>query len=63
MSAIAILSPNDHAHRWLIDAPNGPTSVGRCKVCRAEKTFRNWLEEIDFINETTVRATGSRVAA
>lgn len=39
----------DHMHRWRIDEPNGPTSTGICKVCGAEKTFRNWLPDMDFI--------------
>ncbi|MEX2081066.1 MAG: hypothetical protein WEC33_05575, partial [Dehalococcoidia bacterium] len=39
----------DHAHRWRIDEPNGPVSLGTCKVCGAEKEFRNWLSDGDFI--------------
>jgi hypothetical protein len=39
----------DHLHRWRIDEPNGPTSTGTCKVCGAEKTFKNWLSDMDFI--------------
>jgi hypothetical protein len=38
-----------HAHRWRIEEPNGAFSLGVCKVCGAEKQFRNWLEETDFI--------------
>jgi hypothetical protein len=38
-----------HAHRWRIEEPNGPFSLGVCKICGAEKQFRNWLEETDFI--------------
>lgn len=29
-------------HHWLIDSPNGRTSRGRCKVCGAERDFRNY---------------------
>jgi len=39
----------DHKHRWRIAEPNGPVSVGTCKVCGAEKEFRNWLSDMDFI--------------
>jgi hypothetical protein len=39
----------DHAHRWRIPEPNGPVSTGSCKVCGAEKEFRNWLSDMDFI--------------
>ncbi|MGE5597208.1 MAG: hypothetical protein ACM3S1_14385 [Hyphomicrobiales bacterium] len=39
----------NHAHRWLIEEARGPVSRGVCKVCGAEKEFRNWLEDGDFI--------------
>jgi len=39
----------DHFHRWRIEEPNGPTSKGVCKVCGAEKEFKNWLADSDFI--------------
>lgn len=38
-----------HAHRWRIPEPNGAVSIGVCKVCGAEKQFRNWLSDMDFI--------------
>lgn len=34
-----------HAHRWLIDMPNGPTSNAVCKTCGAERKFPNYIEE------------------
>jgi hypothetical protein len=43
------LAPADHFHRWRIDEPNGPESRGTCKVCGAEKMFKNWLSDMDFI--------------
>jgi hypothetical protein len=46
---------SDHAHRWLIDEPRGPFSRGVCRVCGAEKQFRNWLAETDFITNTEHR--------
>lgn len=39
----------DHAHHWVLGEPSGPLSVGTCKRCGAQRNFRNWLEEIDFI--------------
>lgn len=39
----------EHFHRWRIEEPNGPTSRGTCKVCGAEKQFKNWLSDMDFI--------------
>lgn len=31
-------------HHWLIDSPGGPTSNGVCRICGAERQFRNYLE-------------------
>ena len=30
-------------HHWLIEAPKGRTSRGRCRRCGAERTFPNSL--------------------
>lgn len=32
-------------HYWIIESPNGPTSRGVCKLCGAEKEFRNSFPE------------------
>lgn len=37
-----------HAHRWLIDEAKGPMSRGVCRVCGAERAFRNWVAQADF---------------
>jgi hypothetical protein len=37
-----------HFHRWRIDEPDGPVSIGHCE-CGVEKTFKNWLSDSDFI--------------
>ncbi|GAG39154.1 unnamed protein product [marine sediment metagenome] len=29
-------------HHWLIESPHGPTSMGICRLCGAQKEFRNW---------------------
>ena len=42
-STLTLVRPTDHSHRWVIDEPNGPVSRGRCKVCRIERDFKNWL--------------------
>jgi hypothetical protein len=47
--ATATLPATDHAHRWRIPEPDGPMSIGVCKVCGAEKQFKNWLSDTDFI--------------
>ena len=30
-----------HAHHWLVDSPNGPTSKATCKTCGAADEFMN----------------------
>lgn len=30
-------------HFWLIESPNGPTSLGVCKLCGRTQAFRNSL--------------------
>jgi len=31
-------------HYWVIAAPDGPVSKGKCKTCGEVKEFRNYLE-------------------
>ena len=31
----------DCSHRWMIESPNGPTSMGKCMDCGAEGEFKN----------------------
>jgi hypothetical protein len=40
------------AHHWVIASPNGELSLGRCKVCGAEKEFPNSAE--DYLWERSV---------
>ena len=35
----------DHVHHWLIEAANGVTSPGVCRLCGAEKEFTNTIED------------------
>jgi hypothetical protein len=39
----------EHAHRWRIAEPNGPTSAASCKFCGAVREFKNWLSEADYL--------------
>ena len=32
-------------HYWIIESPHGPTSMGVCKFCGAEKEFKNYLPD------------------
>ncbi len=40
------------AHHWVIASPDGEMSLGRCKVCGAEKEFPNSAE--DYLWERSV---------
>jgi len=33
-------------HHWIIEFPNGRTSVGRCKYCGITKEFSNDMEVV-----------------
>ena len=54
-TTFTLVRPTDHAHRWVIEEPNGPVSRGRCKLCLAERDFKNWLAESDFIGNEDYR--------
>ena len=32
-----------HTHEFELPTPNGPTSVGTCRICGSQKTHRNSL--------------------
>ena len=34
-----------HNHHWVLNAPNGPTSSGTCKVCGKNRIFPNSSED------------------
>ena len=31
-------------HHWIIGNPEGPTSMGTCKICGVDKEFANFFE-------------------
>ena len=39
-------------HHWLIDSPNGPTSVGVCKICGSHQEFPNSLGAAGWERDT-----------
>ena len=48
-------------HRWVIDSPNGPTSMGTCKLCGADREFQNasaWDWSTWRTTEKKVRVAG-----
>jgi hypothetical protein len=54
--ATGVAAHATHAHHWIIDEANGPESAGRCRTCGAEKQFRNWLPEADFVTNEEHRS-------
>ena len=45
--------PNQCSHHWVIEGARGPTSKGICRLCGAEKGFRNYLEGARLDNDAT----------
>ena len=48
------LTTATHAHHWRINEPNGEFSHAVCKSCGAERAFRNWLAETDYISRSEI---------
>jgi hypothetical protein len=42
-------------HHWLIEAPNGRESTGRCKRCGIERAFTNSTEAVMWEQTNTLR--------
>jgi hypothetical protein len=40
-------------HHWRIDAPNGATSMGRCKICGAVREFANSSSDSIWENDSS----------
>ncbi len=47
----------DCIHHWLIEIATEPKSKGRCKRCRATKTFSNTPEDIKRLRINSVTGT------
>jgi len=39
--SVSVTACVNSAHHWVIDSPDGPTSLGVCKHCGREKEFNN----------------------
>ena len=44
-------------HHWVIDTPNGPTSVGTCKMCGEKQEFVNSLMSVGWEKVTSYGRT------
>ena len=38
-------------HYWILEGPAGPASKGVCKLCGAQKEFRNYLHDCLLVND------------
>ncbi len=52
VTEIEVVTAPSCAHHWVIASPNGEMSLGRCKLCGAEKEFPNSAE--DYLWERSV---------
>lgn len=50
-------------HHWIIEAPNGATSSGRCRVCGMVRDFSNAGETIWEHRGMNANASGPRKGA
>ncbi len=48
---IAEIVESDCNHHWVIDSPNGPTSVGTCRVCGELREFKNSIQITSWESE------------
>ncbi len=42
---------SDCNHHWVIESPNGPTSVGRCRACGEIREFKNSIQITSWESE------------
>ncbi len=47
-------------HHWVIDTPNGPTSVGTCKMCGEKQEFVNSLGSVGWEKVTSYGRTANQ---
>ena len=50
----------DCMHHWLIDQPNGPTSMGKCKICGASQEFNNSVQGTGWDRDGSRRRAAAR---
>ena len=48
-------------HHWLIDVAGGPKSRGVCRICGAERLFKNALDSAEWDNSDSTYASAPRV--
>ena len=59
-------STGECVHYWIIETPEGPTSIGRCKYCGMVKEFSNtWTDtfnEHQVVDKADTRKEAAEIA-
>ena len=50
METTEVLEPECN-HHWIIESPNGPTSVGSCRICGEIREFKNSIQITSWESE------------
>ena len=48
-------------HHWVIEAPDGPVSLGSCRVCGETREFKNFIESAPWRDESRESASQNPV--
>ena len=49
-------------HHWLIGMASGPKSVGVCRICGAERLFKNALDRVEWDNSESTSTVTPRIS-
>lgn len=49
-----LLETDACVHSWLIEPPNGPSSIGRCLHCPAQREFLNSIQDDRRVNNSDI---------
>ncbi len=58
-----IVIDSDCTHHWMIGRPNGPTSMGTCKICGLEQEFKNSIQGSGWDRDGGRRRAAAAAAA
>jgi hypothetical protein len=54
---------DDCCHHWMIEAPNGPTSLGTCRDCGEAREFKNSIQITSWESEGKNKNRAAAAAA
>ena len=57
------MNKSECVHIWVIDPPEGPTSIGICRQCSEKRDFLNSLSEETWSADARARAAQRGAAA